>query len=309
MPGIGFKQIKMKKIMLLMATLSIVHYSCTKEKTDYEAEKEREITEITDFKEVFTVQSGAYSIRAEALNGTLFTGYNTIRLKVTDTESKQPITQAELSWIPKQKLADGQLTSGPHNLSFSFVQEEGNDSGYYAGYLVFLRPSIPEQPWEIHMELKVNGKRILLSQQVEVQTQRNSNLGMVEFIGKDEKSYLIALVAPQKPEVGENQLIAGIFQRVDALHYVSVEGYRLELDPRMPEPSMGNHSSPNNQDLLPGDDGWYEGRVNYTMTGNWTLNFILRDPDGTLIKGSEVPKDFTPGVQGVKSELHIDILF
>lgn len=299
----------MKKIVLLLATLSAVLYSCTKEKTDYEAEKEREITEITDFKEVFSVQSGAYTIRAEALDGTLFTGYNALRLKVTEGANHRPITQAELNWSPRQRLSDGRLLSGPHNDTFPFIEAEGNDSDYYAGYLVFSRPSSPDQPWEIQLELTVDGQPMVLSQQVVVQIQTNSNLGMVEFIGKDAKPYLIALIAPQKPEVGENQLIAGIFQRVDSLHYVSVEGHQLQLDPRMPEPSMGNHSSPNNQDLLPRADGWYEGRVNYTMTGNWTLNFILLDPAGTAIKGTEVPKDFTPGEQGVKSELHIDILF
>jgi len=77
----------------------------------------------------------------------------------------------------------------------------------------------------------------------------------------------------------------------------------------MPEPSMGNHTSPNNVDLTRHDDGLYYGVVNYTMTGNWTLNFILVNQNGFIVKGTEVPTTFTPGVQGVKSELFIDILF
>ena len=77
----------------------------------------------------------------------------------------------------------------------------------------------------------------------------------------------------------------------------------------MPEPSMGNHSSPNNKDLVQGDDGFYHGVVNYTMTGNWTLNFIFMNQNGKILKGTEVPKDFTPGVECKKSELFIDILF
>lgn len=72
---------------------------------------------------------------------------------------------------------------------------------------------------------------------------------------------------------------------------------------------MGNHTSPNNQDLTQRDDGLYHGVVNYTMTGNWTLNFILVNQNGLIVKGTEVPTTFTPGVEGAKSELYIDILF
>lgn len=45
------------------------------------------------------------------------------------------------------------------------------------------------------------------------------------------------------------------------------------------------------------------------MTGNLTLNFIMMNYKGRILKGTKVPADFTPGVEGVKSELHIDILF
>jgi len=72
---------------------------------------------------------------------------------------------------------------------------------------------------------------------------------------------------------------------------------------------MGNHSSPNNQDLTQQSDGLYHGVVNYTMTGNWTLNFILQDESGQTIKGTEVSTEFTPGIDGEKGELYIDILF
>jgi len=45
------------------------------------------------------------------------------------------------------------------------------------------------------------------------------------------------------------------------------------------------------------------------MTGNWTLNFILTNSDGKIVMGTVVPTDFTPGIAGKKSDLHIDILF
>jgi len=145
---------------------------------------------------------------------------------------------------------------------------------------------------------------------------------MTVFRGKDDEQYVIALISPRKPTVSENKLLAGIYKLNKPLDlspgsfpdqfqfsYSQVEDYTLKLDPRMPEPSMGNHSSPNNKDLVQESDGLYHGIVNYTMTGNWTLNFVLLNPARKVIRGTEVPKDFTPGVEGVKSELHLDILF
>jgi hypothetical protein len=145
---------------------------------------------------------------------------------------------------------------------------------------------------------------------------------MTSFVGNDDVNYIIALVAPIKPKVAENELVAGIYKLNansdndndndnDVLMnaYTSADDYTLVLDPRMPEPSMGNHSSPNNKDLVQKEDKLYYGVVNYTMTGNWTLNFILLNQHGRILKGTKVPLDFTPGVEGVKSELYIDTLF
>ncbi len=155
-----------------------------------------------------------------------------------------------------------------------------------------------------------------------VRDQPNKNLNTTSFTGNDEEVYIIALVAPQRPKIAENELIAGIYKRnkpdgdpsgdvpdASQFSYTEVSDYTLQLDPRMPEPSMGNHSSTNNRDLTQADDGLYHGVVNYTMTGNWTLNFIMQNANGKIIKGTEVPTDFTPGVEGAKSELHINIFF
>src|SRR5690606_6052290 len=102
---------------------------------------------------------------------------------------------------------------------------------------------------------------------------------------------------------------AGTFPDPSQFSYAEVENSKLLLYPRMPEPSMGNHPSPNKVDMTQQAGGMYHAVVNYTMNGNWTLNFILLNQSGEVIKGTEVPTDFTPGIEGVKSELHIDILF
>lgn len=290
--------------------------SCSIEKTDYEAEITTETTEYSDFKEVISSVSGDYTISIDALNGTLYKGYNEIHLKINHSTSGD-LVSGDVSVLPIATHTDGSHYSCPHkyNLEYDDVNE------YYVGYVVFTDESDTNISWQFYINFQDNSLDYTVEQSIYVEEQTNMNLNMTSFTGNDGEQYFIALISPQSPEVAENNLIAGIYkynQPTDSggdfpdpsqYSYSIVNDYTLLLDPRMPEASMGNHSSPNNEDLVQQGDDLYHGVVNYTMTGNWTLNFILKDEDGQTIKGTSVSTDFTPGVEGEKSELYIDILF
>lgn len=307
----------MKKVFL-PAALCFATASCTLDKTDYLAEISTVVTEHNEFKEVAVIRSDDYTITLSALNGTLYKGYNEIRLKVTNSRTGGKENVSGVTFLPVTNTADGGQTSCPHRYDLAYIPDEN----YFSGYAVFTRESSATENWELYINFTINGQVHTVKQPVSVQQQTNKNLNMITFTGNDEGQYIIALVSPQKPKVAENELVAGIYRSVsppaqptgnfaELLQetFTEVSGYTLQLDPRMPEPSMGNHSSPNNRDLTRGEDGLYHGVVNYTMTGNWTLNFILLNPNGKIVKGTKVPLDFTPGVEGKKSELYIDILF
>jgi|SRR5690606_9182791 len=298
----------MKRTFYILTALCIAAVSCTKEKTDYEAELDSVAPELLEFKEAYAFNSDAYIISLEALNGTLYKGYNEVRLKITDRQTGEVASVTDVTFLPALVGDDGQRTLCPHLFDLAYQEEDG----YFAGYAVFMDESGTAGTWELRIGFTAAGRAHAVEQGIDVEQQPNKNRNMTTFTGKDDRQYLIALVSPQKPRVGENELIAGIY-RLDAEDqqrgYTEVDDYTLLLDPRMPEPSMGNHSSPNNVDLTQQDNGLYHGVVNYTMTGNWTLNFMMLNQDGRIVKGTEVPTDFTPGVEGVKSELHIDILF
>jgi hypothetical protein len=308
----------MKKAIFFFTTLCLSVMSCTKEKTDYEAEINTVVTEHYEFKEAAAISSEGYTISIEALNGTFYKGYNEIRLKITDTRTNENIHASSVTFLPVMSGADGSNTSCPHLYDLTY----NTDDKYFTGYVVFTSESNTNRSWELYTSFVVNNKNYPAKQNITVQEQPNKNLNMTAFTGKDGEQYIIALVSPQKPTVAENELIAGIykfnqpasppsgsFPDPSQFSYTAVSNYTLQLDPRMPEPSMGNHSSINNKDLTQQSDGLYYGVVNYTMTGNWTLNFIMLNQNGKILKGTEVPTDFAPGVEGVKSELYIDILF
>ncbi|MCO5235082.1 MAG: FixH family protein [Chitinophagaceae bacterium] len=278
----------MKKAIFFLTTLCLSVMSCTKEKTDYEAEINTIVTEHYEFKEAAAINSNGYHISIEALNGTFYKGYNEIHLKISETDAKGNVDASAVTFLPIMTYTDGDKISCPHRYDLNY----NNDDQYFPGYAVFTSESTANETWELYISFTINDQIHSVKQTITVQEQTNKNLNMTTFTGKDGEQYFIALVAPQKPKVAENELVAGIykfnkpatppsgsFPDPSQFSYAEVSNYTLQLDPRMPEPSMGNHSSINNKDLTRQSDGLYHGVVNYTMTGNWTLNFIMLKPE------------------------------
>lgn len=307
----------MKKVFIVLAALLFAVTSCTLDKTDYGSEIDAVVTEHFDFKETFAVTKDGYQIKIETLNGTLYKGYNEIRLTIINTNTNENVDNAAVTFLPISTNATNTTSSCPHQYNLEYNVTEN----FYKGYVVFTSISATAESWELYLTFTTEGVTHAVNQPILVEEQSNKNLNMTSFTGTDGGLYFIALVAPQKPKIAENQLVAGIykynqpeqeagnFPDASQFSFSKVDGYTLALDPRMPEPSMGNHSSINNQDLTQQVDGLYYGIVNYTMTGNWTLNFILKNKNGLIIKGTEVSNAFTPGIEGTRSELYIDILF
>ncbi|WP_185211877.1 hypothetical protein [Sphingobacterium mizutaii] len=307
----------MQKIIMIIS-LCLLFISCTKEKTDYEAEIGTEEPEKLEFKEAYSFEKNGFKVSVEALNGTLTKGYNELRIRVFNKQSNAEVNAASLGFLPIMTGVEGRQVSCPHRYQLTYNSAEK----FYAAYAVFTELSSSENKWDLYIRMKVGAQELLIKEPITVKEQTNKNLNMVSFFGNDNEQYFIALLGPRSPKVAENNLLAAVYKYNKPLtpsktefpdpsqfNYSEVKGFTLKLDPRMPEPSMGNHSSPNNKDLVQGEDDFYHGVVNYTMTGNWTLNFIFMNQNGKILKGTEVPKDFTPGVEGKKSELFIDILF
>jgi hypothetical protein len=106
-------------------------------------------------------------------------------------------------------------------------------------------------------------------------------------IDESEKRYVVSLVEPLKPKIGSNEITAYIHERKDANTYTLAENFTLKLDPRMP--SMENHSSPNNADLIYDSvNKIYKGVVNFSMTGYWKLNLILLNEKGETLYGNPI---------------------
>ncbi|MHC5201380.1 hypothetical protein ACYSNV_04065 [Myroides sp. LJL119] len=305
----------MRIIPYLLAAL-LLFTACTLDKANYDSDTNIQDPTQEVFKTAYRFNTGPYTIDIQTINATFHKGYNPIVVKITDQNTKQPVRLDKVTLLPFYQTQSQDLDSCPNQFELTPDQTPG----VYNGFSVFTHTSETTN-WQLLFGLTHQDKSFMHQVAIQVYKQSNLNLNMTSFTGVDNQDYLLALVSPRKPTISKNPLKAVLYKKdksvlkhIDAIFdlsksYQRLDDHKLLLDPRMPEASMGNHSSPNNIDLSQQSDGYYHGIVNYTMSGNWTLNFILKSPTNQTLKGTIVPSDFTPGVPGVKSDLHIDILF
>ena len=93
-------------------------------------------------------------------------------------------------------------------------------------------------------------------------------------------SYFVSLVKPRSPKVGENDFQILINRRASMMDWPFEPYLTVEIEPEMP--SM-NHGSPNNVDPTHIGEGHYSGVTNFTMTGWWRINMIIKDSEGNIL--------------------------
>jgi hypothetical protein len=126
------------------------------------------------------------------------------------------------------------------------------------------------------------------------------------FLGSDAAYYYAVLVNPTESnvQVGTNDITAYLYKQSDLYTFNPVKNYTIEIDPRMPDPSMGNHTSPYNVNLkYDSSADIYKGKLNLTMTGYWKINLIVKDSTNTVIKGDSIKGSTTA------SSLYFEIEF
>jgi len=223
-----------------------------------------------------TLENATHKIALYTPNGRFQTGYNPVTLKITD-QNGSPAEQTSLSWTPVMHMQ-----SMSHGCPASTLS--ATESGIYQGYLVFQMASNTSEYWELTLSYTAGGKAYTLTEKISVA--ESAKRVVQSFQGADGKRYIAALAEPASPSVGINDMKAVIYEMESMMKFSPVKGYRLKIDPRMP--GMGNHSSPNNTDLISGATEFYEGKLSLTMTGYWKINLQLEAPGGEILKGEAI---------------------
>jgi hypothetical protein len=256
---------------------------------------ENEPDELAGLLKVQEFTNDTHVVEAYTESGKFIQGYNDITLRIKDKTAGKYVDNAQVSWMPVMHML-----SMSHSCPKSAVIKVAEAKTTYKGYIVFQMPENDMEGWDLTLDYSIGGVNYTVNDEISVPA--SGRQVVTAFTGTDGKRYIVALIEPSDPKVSVNDMRVGVYTMENLMSFPVVKNFSLDLDPRMP--GMGNHSSPNNQNLVFNSaENVYDGKLSLTMTGYWKLNLILRNEGGTVIKGEPVT------VTNESSTLYLEIEF
>lgn len=265
----------MKRISLLLLSLFfIVGLSNCDKNNDPEPEPEPTPEEQLLLGEEYAIGSGLlveyYSYEEP------FVGYNKIYFEVKDSISGEAITEnLNIDILPMMDMGMMMHSCPTEPVNYN------SSSKQYIGAAVYVMPSTAGS-WTLNVTVSdtVSGSQGLAVFEFEVVEPEEAK--MVSFVSDidPEARYFISIIQPRNPIVGQNDFEIIINRRASMMDWPYEPYLNVEIEPEMP--SM-NHGSPNNVNPTHTGEGHYEGEVNFTMTGWWRVNMVIKDGEGTVI--------------------------
>lgn len=266
---------KTYKYLFAILILSISFVSCSDDDETFVPNP------LKDLNKIYEISEADHTIMIYSEKQILEVGYNEIAIRIKDLASNNYITDAQLSWMPLMHM-ENMEHSAPHSI-LGNVEE----SSVYKGHIVFQMAGNETEYWELRLNYSFNGAQMEKSFRIFVSQPADGLKKTQVFMGSDDSKYVLAYVGPKEPKVAINDMQAVVYKMENMMNFPIVENYKITIDPRMS--GMGNHSSPNNQDLTYNDiSKRYEGKLSLTMTGYWMVNLKLMNENGEVLKGEDV---------------------
>ncbi len=264
----------LKYILPIVAILFIS--SCT---TD---DKELVLDETTELNFIKTLSNTEHDIEIFSTKKNLKQGYNHLYLRIKEKATDTYIENASLKWKPVMHM-----TKKMHSCPKSAIKKTEGKETLYDGFIIFQMAENSTEKWNLTIDYTINTISYTVKDFISVPAASKKN---VSVFRKDNIKYVIALISPDKPKVGMNDFKVGLYKMENMMSFPMIKNYIIKQDPRMP--SMGNHSSPNNTNLVfNATSKMYEGKLSLTMTGYWKLNLMLYNESDQLVKGEEITKN------------------
>lgn len=268
------------KLTVLALIVSMGFVSCSSDDDSQQIEKDP----MAGYNLLTDISANGHTVELYSEVDGLLTGYNEIYVRIKNNADDSYFRDTDITWMPMMNMV-GKKHSCPRS---ALVKTE--ESTVSKGFIVFQMPGMGEEYWELTLNYKVGGQDYSSVGKIDVKMPLDQKQRVTSFMGNDEVRYVLAMVGPQEPEVGPNDMRAMLFRMENGMDFPVVGNYRLSLDPRMP--AMGNHSSPNNTELTYDAASLsYKGKLNLSMTGYWKLNLKLMDSTGELVKGEDVSEE------------------
>ena len=253
------------------------------------------VNEVEDLIKVQEFVNTDHTIELYTESGEFTTGYNAISFRIKNNATDDFIETANVSWMPMMQMPTMQ-----HSCPRSGIVKTDGKNTVWEGFIVFQMTGENGSGWSIKFMYTINGQEYEIEKTITVNQSDMQKVAV--FMGSDDTRYVLALKEPKDPSIAINDMTAGLYKMETMMSFPVVENYTITLDPRMP--GMGNHSSPNNTDLIyNANDQLYHGDLSLTMTGYWVLNLKLMDDTDTVLKGEDVTED------NERSSLYLELEF
>lgn len=277
---------------ITMAALAIVSVLSCSKKDDDKPTPPVPPTPPTQLKTVAETKVDTYTVRLQNTSGTFVMGYNDVTLSVTDASGKEVDLQAA-TFTPWMEMYKGDGKGGfskeimhTHTCPHTALAKEGN---VWKSQVLFQMMTAPSGVWFGKVTFKVGGKEHKTDRlDFTVVEQTNKALGKVRNFrvfteGGNSKGqkHIYAVIAPEHPKVGENDLVLGIWKMQSMESFPEVEGLTVGVAVK---DAAGKELSTT---TLSYKDKFYRGKVTYPKAGTYILAYTLKDAQGNLVQ----PKD------------------
>lgn len=196
----------------------------------------------------------------------LFSGYNQITFLLYDSVTGQRVTDADLQLHPRM-----QMTDKAHSCPFENPKRKTTNT--YEGAVLFTMPSGETGSWTLEVDVSRStnvGKAIL---PVNVLPKSPSPIAM--FNTPSGERVVLATLFFKQPVIGSNPFEIVAFRA----HGHDWEPHKeLQFTMHTEMPSM-DHGSPNNVNPVHDHDGHYQGKVNFTMSGDWRIHLEIESKE------------------------------
>lgn len=276
----------MKKIknILVAAMAAVALVSCSKD----DKKEEKPVTPVAP-KTVAEQKVETYTVRLQSPTGTFVMGYNDVSLSLVDATGKEVAVEAA-TFTPWMDMFKGDDKGGfskeimhTHTCPHTALAKEGN---VWHSKVLFQMKTAPSGVWFAKVTFKVGGKEYKTDRlDFTVVEQTNKALGKVRNFrvfteGGNPKGqkHIYAVIAPEQPKVGENDLVLGIWKMQSMESFPEVEGLTVEVAVR---DATGKELSTT---TLSYKDKFYRGKVTYPKAGAYILAYTLKDAQGNVVQ-------------------------
>ena len=278
------------KYILAAAVAAVALVSCSKD----DKKEEKPVIPVAP-KTVVEQKIDTYKVRLQSPTGTFVMGYNDVSLSVVDATGKEIAVEAA-TFTPWMDMFEGDGKGGfskkimhTHTCPHTALAKEGN---VWHSKVLFQMKTAPSGVWFGKVTFKVGGKEHKTDRlDFTVVEQTNKALGKVHNFrvfteGGNPKGqkHIYAVIAPEHPKVGENDLVLGIWKVQSMESFPEVEGLTVGVAVK---DATGKELSTT---TLSYKDKFYRGKVTYPKAGEYTLSYTLKDAQGKAIQPQDNDK-------------------